>query len=341
MRIKNVRVLFLISILFYGISCAPNMKQLSELNNYKSQAENIISNAEGKIRIAKEKGAEKYSLNNLNNAISSLKLAKAYYNEGVTQHNKSYTKAKENYLNAIKYGNSAVASAELAIEISETINIINDAKKAIEDGKNAMAERYSSQKINNAETSLNQAQQNYDAGKYPSARELALRAIKLARESKEEAEDKEKNLGNKLKRFEKAKSKLTESLKKNDINSIIEDTKEILTADIDLIKYMIDFIDKEDEKIISKLSLAKLKETETGILSLIDRYYKAKKERDDAEKKVKDAREERDSLKEKLTKLKAKTDVISKELIELIIKKDLLIEPRTEKIKTKFKKEKK
>ncbi|MEW6088903.1 MAG: hypothetical protein AB1498_11440 [bacterium] len=341
MKIKNIEILFLISILFYGINCAPNIKQVSELNGYKSQAENIISNAEEKIKIARENGAEKYSLDNLNNAISSLKLAKAYYNEGVIQHKKSYAKAKDNYLKAIKYGNSAIASAELAMKNSEAAINIENAKKAIEYAKKVEAEKYSPQKTGNAIASLETAQINYDAGNYPLAKELASKAIKLANDAKEEAELKKKNFDDKHKRFEKAKSRLTESLKKNDINIVIEDTKELLSAEIDLIKYKIDSIDREDEKVISKQLLAKLKKTETGILSLIDRYYKAKKERDDAERKVKDAREERDSLKEKLSKLKAKIDVISKELKELIVKKDLLIEPKTEKIKTGIKKENK
>ncbi|MEW6088139.1 MAG: hypothetical protein AB1498_07520 [bacterium] len=325
MKRKNIFIISLI-LLFAGAACAPNMKQLAELNGYKSQAENAISAAKEKIKIAREKGAEKYSPDNLNSAMSSLKEAEKYYNTGVLNHKKSYKIAKENYLNAIKYGNSAVKYADLAIEISEASKVLEEAEKAVEEAKKAEAEIYASQKISNANASLGQAQQSFKSGKYAESKEYAEKAIKSAADAKEETGAKKAALETKTKRFEKAKSELTDSLKKNEISSIIEDVKEIISAETDLLKYKMEITEKEEEKISLKQALAKLKESDSGILILIEKYYKAKKDRDDAEKKVKMAREERDMLKEKLAKLKAKSETVDGELDDLLKKRDALIE---------------
>jgi chromosome segregation ATPase len=313
-------------LILSAVACAPNVKQLTELNGYKSQAENIISTAKEKIKIAKEKGAEKYSPDNLNSAIASLQEAEKYYAVGVLNHKKSYKIAKENYLNAIKYGNTAIKYADLAIEISETLIVIGDAEKAIEEAKKSEAGIYSSQKISNAVASLNQAQQSLKAGNYSESRDFAKIAIKSANDAKEEAGTKKGNLDTKIRRFEKAKDKLTESLKRNEISGIIEGVKEISSAEAELLKYRIEISEKEDEKISLKQSLSKIKETESSLLGLIEKYYRAKKERDDAEQKVKRAKEERDMLKEKIERLKVKVEALSNELNDLIGKRNNLIE---------------
>ncbi|MFH1287254.1 MAG: hypothetical protein ABII25_00960 [bacterium] len=324
---RNITVLIsLISIL--GVACAPNMKQLMESGRYKSRAENSISTAKEKIKIAKEKGAERYSEDNLNFAVFSLEEAEKCYGVGVLNHKKSYKTANENYIKAIEYGDSAVDFADLAIEISETSEILRGAEEAIEEAKEAEAWVYAFQKVNNAAAFLDQAWQSFRLGKYAEAREFSQKAIKSANDAKEEAEVKKGNLEERLKRFEKAKNKLTDQLlsNKNDLDNIIKDVKEMLSAEIDLLGYKIDVSEEEAEKINLKQSLAGLKMTESKILALIGEYYRASKEYDDAKQKVEKAREERDMLGKELVKLRAKAGVVIDELNDLIRKRDGLIE---------------
>lgn len=317
---KNIAILVSLIVVF-AVGCAPNMKQLMESGRYKSEAENAISAAKEKIRIAKEKGAEKYSEDNLNFAVFSLEEAEKCYGAGVLNHKKSYKVAKENYLKAIEYGNSAIDFADLAIEVSETFNILKSAEKAVEEAKGAEAWTYAPQKINNAAAFLEQAWRSFRSGKYAEARAFAQKAIESANDAKKEAEIKKGNLAQRLKRFEEAKSKLTARLSnKNDLDSIIKDVKEMLSAEIDLLGYKIDVSGEGEEKVDLKRSLDGLKAAESRILALIEEYYKAKKEYDDAKQKVEKAREEKDMLEKELVKLRAKTSAVIDELNNLIRK---------------------
>lgn len=318
---KNITVLA--SLIMLGVACAPNMKRLAESNKYKSQAENSISAAKEKIRIAKEKGAEKYSGDNFNFAMFSLEEAEKCYNNGVLNHRKSYKIARENYVKAVEYGNSSIEFSDLAIEISEISKVLEGAGKAIEEAKAVDAWVYAAKKMNEASTFLEQAWQSFRAGKYPEARESAKQATKSANEARKEAEIKRRNLEERTKRFEKAKEELTAGLSnKNDIDGIIEAVKELLAAEVDLLRYRIDISEDGEEKTGLKQSLEEIKEAESGISGLIKEYYKAKKEFDDVKQRVGLAKEERDMLEKELVRLKAKAKTVVDELDDLIRKRD-------------------
>lgn len=316
-------VTVLVSLVMFGVACAPSMKQLAESNKYKSQAENSISAAKEKIRIAKEKGAEKYSEDNFNFAMFSLEEAEKCYNTAVLNHRKSYKVARENYLKAIEYGNSSIEFSDLAIEISEISKVLEGAGKAIEEAKAVDAWIYSVKKMNEASAFLEQAWQSFRAGKYPETREFVRQAVKFANEARKEAEVKRGNIEERTKRFEKAKEKLTAKLSnKSDIDGIIEAVKELLSAEIDLLGYRIDISEDGEEKTGLKQSLAEIKETESSISNLVKEYYKAKKEFDEVKQKVGTAKEERDMLEKELVRLKAKAVTVVDELDSLIRKRD-------------------